>query len=73
LPTGAGGAAPAMYAGILRKALSEWSERSNCEIKTAVTTRDRQPLLTVEFKREQDLTVFALSWTMSTFRPWQRC
>lgn len=71
LPTGAGGMAAAAEAGHLRRALKQWSEHYNVELIVATARHDYRHWITVDFVRERDYTLFALSWTYKTFMRYQ--
>ena len=72
LPTGAGGMAAASAAGRLRKQLAKWGLEYKRIISIETDRHDHRHWLVVNFSRDSDLTLFALSWTDKTFMGWQR-
>lgn len=71
LPTGAGGMAAAYSQGKITTALKQWKEQYQVQIIVSTNRHDYRHWLTVEFAREEDLTLFALTWTLKTFMPWR--
>lgn len=72
LPTGAGGMAAAAEAGNLRRKLAEWSKRYNVAIHIGTDRHSYRHWLTVDFVRERDFTLFALSWQERSFMGYQK-
>lgn len=72
LPTGAGGMAAQHSAGHLRSKLKQWSEQRQVDLIVASDRHDYRHWLTVEFKRPEDFTLFALTWQEHTFMGWQQ-
>ena len=72
LPTGSGGMAAGMHGKRIRDWLVEWKNKYNVDITVQPTIyKNYRAWVRVEFQREADLTVFALTWTHKTFMPWQ--
>ena len=72
LPNGSAGQAAAHSSGYLRKRLAQWAERYNVELGYSTRHHDYRFWLRVAFSKEEDLTLFALSWEEKTFMPWSR-
>jgi hypothetical protein len=73
LPTGSAGMAAGMHGQRIRKWLAEWKKQYNIDFTVnANVHKDYRYWITVEFHREEDLTVFALTWQHKTFMPWRR-
>jgi len=71
LPSGAGGMAAAHEGGRVRTLLRQWSREHDCEIIVTNSIHDYRYWVVVNFIREQDITLFALTWEERTFMPWQ--
>jgi len=73
LPTGSAGMAAGMHGQRIRRWLVEWKDRYNVDVTIhSIQQKKYRSWLIVEFHREEDLTLFALTWTHKTFMPWQR-
>ena len=72
LPNGAGGAAAAGAAHQLYPQLKAWSKRHRVDLCYRSTRHDHRHWIEVEFLRERDYTLFALSWQGKSFMQWQR-
>jgi hypothetical protein len=73
LPTGSAGMAAGMHGQRIRKWLIEWKNKYNVDITIQPTVhKNYRSWVIVEFHRDEDLTLFALTWTHKTFMPWQR-
>ena len=71
LPQGAGGMAAQHESASLRTKLKQWSEQYQVLIIVASDRHDYRHWLTVDFKEEKDLTLFALTWTHRSFMSWK--
>ena len=72
LPNGANGQAAVYHSSRLRKSITKWAEERHVHVEYSVGHREYRHWLTVEFARESDLTLFALSWNGDSFMPWRR-
>jgi hypothetical protein len=73
LPTGSAGMAAGMHGKRIRDWLIEWKNKYNVEIAVnANVHKDYRYWVVVEFQRDEDFTLFMLTWTHKTFMPWQR-
>jgi hypothetical protein len=65
--------AAGMHGQRIRKWLIEWKTKYNVELTIQPTQhKNYRSWVIVEFRRDEDLTLFALTWTHKTFMPWQR-
>jgi hypothetical protein len=72
LPTGSAGMAAGMHGKRIRDWLIEWKKKYNIDIAVNSNVhKDYRYWIIVEFQREADLTVFALTWQHKTFMPWR--
>jgi hypothetical protein len=71
LPSGSGGMAAGQHNQYIRKLLLGWSSRYNIAVTTGSARHDHRHWLQVEFAREEDLTMFALTWNHKTFMQWK--
>ena len=72
LPNGASGQAAVYHSSRLRKSITKWAEERCVAVGYSVGHREYRHWLTVEFGKESDLTLFALSWNGESFMPWRR-
>ena len=71
LPSGSGGLAAGHHSQFIRQSLAEWSTRHGIKLAVELQQHDYRSWLAVTFDREEDLTLFALTWQTKTFMPWQ--
>jgi hypothetical protein len=72
LPNGANGQAAVYHSSRLRKSITKWAEERGVYVQYSVGHREYRHWLMVEFDKESDLTLFALSWNGESFMPWRR-
>jgi len=73
LPTGSAGMAAGMHGQRIRKWLVEWKTQYNVDVTIhSIQQKNYRSWVIVEFHREEDVTLFALTWQHKTFMPWQR-
>ena len=73
LPTGSAGMAAGMHSQRIRKWLIEWKNKYNVDVTIQPTVyKNHRAWVIVEFDRDEDFTLFALTWQHRTFMPWQR-
>jgi hypothetical protein len=73
LPTGSAGMAAGMHGKRIRDWLKEWKTKYNVDIAVKSTLhKNHRSWIIVEFQRDEDLTLFALTWQHKTFMQWQR-
>jgi hypothetical protein len=65
--------AAGMHGQRIRKWLIEWKNKYNVDVTIKPTQhKNYRSWVIVEFDREEDVTLFALTWQHKTFMPWQR-
>ena len=73
LPTGSAGMAAGMHGKRIRAWLVEWKTQYNVDVTIhSIQQKNYRSWVIVEFYREEDVTLFMLTWTHKTFMPCQR-
>jgi phage FluMu gp28-like protein len=72
LPSGSGGLAAGYHSQSIRRTVKEWCQRHQVTVDLELRQHDYRSWLAVTFAREQDLTLFALTWNYRTFMQWQQ-
>jgi hypothetical protein len=72
LPSGSGGLAAGYHGQFIRRSLQQWSDQYNVTISIELQQHDYRSWLAVSFDRDEDLTLFVLTWQHKTFMPWHK-